>query len=90
MTQKEHDEYAQLVFDLYCGCCWEEWHLNVLPLIQRCEHQLAAGELPSILPFHSLHYPMSKTTLRRISEAYARETALKADRSFRSAPELFP
>lgn len=83
MNQKEHDAFAQLVFDLSCGCFWEEWALNVHPLIERCEEQLGLGELPSILPFHSLHYPMSKATLRQISEAYAHQTAMKADRSFR-------
>lgn len=54
-----------------------------LTRVSRCAMQLAVSELPSILPFHSLHYPMDKATLRQISEAYARQTAMKADRSFR-------
>jgi hypothetical protein len=69
------------VFDLSCVCFWDEFALNIDPLIQLCAKQLACGELPLILPFHSLHYPMEKNTMKLISEAYAKDVEKRALRS---------
>jgi len=69
------------VFDLSCVCFWDEFALNIDPLIQLCAKQLACGELPLILPFHSLHYPMEKNTMKLISEAYAKDVQQRALRS---------
>ena len=67
------------MFDLLSVCLWDEFALNIGPLIQLCKDQLGVGELPLILPFHSLHYPMmDKNTMKSISEAYAKDAEKKA------------
>ena len=92
VTAKEQDGFSQLVFDLSCACHWDEWERNIGTLIEHTRKQLKRGEIPVVMPFHSLHYSrpstpstqgMDKLMMRQISEAYAKhakEEAYKAAR----------
>jgi predicted O-linked N-acetylglucosamine transferase (SPINDLY family) len=92
VTAKEQDGFSQLVFDLSCTCNWDEWERNIDTLIEHTRKQLKRGEIPVVMPFHSLHYSrpstpstqgMDKMMMRQISEAYAKhakEEAYKAAR----------
>ena len=92
VTAKEQDGFSQLVFDLSCACNWDEWERNIDTLIEHTRKQLKRGEIPVVMPFHSLHYSrpstpntqgMDKMMIRQISEAYAKhakEEAYKAAR----------
>jgi len=87
MTAKERDGFSQLVYDLLCACAWSEWKLNVEALIADNRARLArdASYLPTMLPFQSLHYPLDKEDMMKISEAYAKLVETKAHRAYRTA-----
>lgn len=87
MSAKERDGFSQMVFDLLCSCAWGEWKVNVEALITDNCARLArdASYLPTILPFQSLHYPLPKGDMMKISQAYAKVVQLKAHRAYRSA-----
>ena len=85
MSMKERDGYSQLVFDLLCSCAWSEWKVNVEALIEDNKARLARDPsyLPTMLPFHSLHYPLAKEDMTKISQAYAKAAETKAVRAYR-------
>lgn len=77
------------MFDLSCGCNWDEWELNIHTLLEITRKQLAANIIPVMVPFHSLHYARSNIeidndTIRSISIAYAKDTKERAMRSVQS------
>ena len=67
-----------MVFDLSCGCFWQEWKQSVGCLIDDSKKCLEAGALTPILPYHALHYPIDKTMIRRIAELYSKVCFEKA------------
>ena len=79
-TVKEKRCFAQLVFDLYCACNWDEWDRNIDTLVHLTNQQLENGKIPPLQPFHALHYAanMDKTLLLRISKAYAKQAEEEA------------
>jgi len=93
VTAKEQDGFSQLVFDLSCTCNWDEWERNIDTLIAHAKKQLKKGEIPVVMPFHSLHYArqsnsgvatgMDKMMIRQISEAYAKHAKEEAYKSAR-------
>jgi len=88
VTAKEQDGFSQLVFDLSCTCNWDEWERNIDTLIEHARKQLKKGQIPVVMPFHSLHYSrpskqgMDKLMIRQISEAYAK---LAKDDAYKAA-----
>jgi hypothetical protein len=50
------NNFAQLVFDLYAGCYWEEGDKNLPTLIELTQKQLKENILPSMAPWHSLNF----------------------------------
>ena len=87
MNAKERDGFSQLVFDLYCSCNWSEWKINVDALISDNKMRLERDPsyLPTMLPFQSLHYPLEKSDMKRIAQAYAKTTEVKVYRAYRMA-----
>ena len=73
-TAAEINEFSQLVFDQLCSCVWDEWQPNLDALVELTRLQLTCGEVPAILPFHSLHYRVGHLMRRQIAEAYAEDT----------------
>ena len=91
VSAQVEDGFSQLVFDLFCGCAWDEWSRNIHTLVRHAKKQLDNGIIPVVMPFHSLHYArtgvdMDKGVMRRISEAYSKDTKDKALKSVRSRP----
>ena len=86
VTAKEQDGFSQLVFDLSCTCNWDEWERNIDTLIELARRQLQRDEIPSVMPFHSLHYArksngdivIDKMMIREISERYSRDAKERA------------
>ena len=88
VTAQVEDGFSQLVFDLFCGCAWDEWNRNIHTLVRHAKKQLDNGIIPAVMPFHSLHYArdgvdMDKAVMLRISEAYSKDTKEKALKSVR-------
>jgi hypothetical protein len=73
----EVDFFGQLVFDLMSVCMWDALDKHMPLLVEWASVQVEwrsveGSTLPVILPFHSLHYPMDKLTVRAIAECYSR------------------
>ena len=65
--------FTQSVFDLHTTCAWDEFARNIPIIISLVEMQIARGVTPTVLPFHSLHYPLKKESVRRLAELHSQQ-----------------
>jgi len=78
VAQIEVDMFAQMVFDLLTTCAWAECSRNIPVLAELTERQIEIGIVPTILPYHSVHYPMSKDKIRKVAQLHSAQTLDRA------------
>ncbi|EKX48034.1 hypothetical protein GUITHDRAFT_68991 [Guillardia theta CCMP2712] len=65
--------FAQTVYDLLATCAWKEFTINLMVLMQLVEMQIKHNHLPTVLPFHSVHYPLPKEIVRDIARSHSNQ-----------------
>ena len=69
----EIDAFAQMVYDLQQACAWELFYRNISTLVDIVRGQISDGEVPTVVPFHSVHFPMDRKMVADIARLHSED-----------------